>query len=98
LLGEVEGRQLEQAVAVIGDDVFHRRLGELAGELAQFLLAGLRFVGLAAGAAAGRLSAGGGASRGRLPGSRPPAAGGARVFGPGDLVLTVRCPEAAHGC
>ncbi len=30
---EVEGRQLEQAVAVVGDDVLDRSLCELASEL-----------------------------------------------------------------
>jgi len=97
LLGEVECRQLEQAVAVVDDDVLYGRLGELAGDLPQLLLARLIVAGVPQ-SARRRRPGGRRTCRGARTRARATPGGGAGVVGAGDLVLTVGCPEAAHGC
>ena len=94
-LPKVERRQLEQAVAVIGDDVLDRRGGQLALDLVQLGPHGLLVLGPEpagrGGRARGALDRGGAGGRARGPGR-------ARLARPRDPMLTPGCPEAAHGC
>jgi hypothetical protein len=97
LLRQVERCELEQAIAVIGDDVLGRGGRELTRQLPQLSVC--------------RPAVGAGCRQIRRPGRPKPRVSRARARAaiaarglrtglarPRDLVLTVGCPEAAHGC
>jgi hypothetical protein len=100
-LGEMQRCKLEQPVAVVRDDILWRGGRELLGELAKLFLGRFAFDGAAVSLGcvvprrAGRGRAGRRTATARFV-RRP--LGGARLVRSGDLVLSTRCPKAAHGC